>query len=148
MDKIFNIHSDSKIENSSGIPVDQLPWVEPAYPIWGGSSGIGFSGVPVQGSHVFVFFESGDIMQPRYFATVPGFPYTGKKTDNSVGFADPDGEYPLTKKLYSPEHNIGQGPSDYTKTFGSCWSLCRLMSRLNNILIKARCKWKLYKNRL
>lgn len=140
--RIFGIHSDSKIqENSSGIPVDQLPWVEPAYPIWGGSSGIGFSGVPVQGSHVFVFFEAGDIMQPRYFATVPGFPYTGKKTDNSVGFADPDGEYPLTKKLYSPENNTGQGPSDYTKTFvitGHCGHTIILDSTPGNenILIK------------
>lgn len=116
--RVFGIHSDSLIQTSKdGIPTAELPWAEPAGPIFGGSSGIGMYGIPVQGAQVFLFFESGDLYQPRYFATALGIPFGGKTASNTVGFSDPDGEYPTTEKSFEPDYNTGSGPSDYTKVF-------------------------------
>jgi len=76
-----------------GIPTDELPWAEPAYGLVEGSiSQYGCWAVPLQGSHVFLFFENGHILQPRFFATVPGIVTT--LPDTSKGFNDPDGVYP------------------------------------------------------
>jgi hypothetical protein len=64
-----------------GIPLDDLPWCLPAYPLGTGSSvwtdenneeiPIGIFVVPDVGSFVWVFFEGGDIYQPVYFAEAP-----------------------------------------------------------------------------
>jgi len=54
-----------------------IPWAVPAYPIGSGGSGIeagnqyGNFSVPNEGSHVFVFFEGGDHLQPVYMAEAP-----------------------------------------------------------------------------
>jgi hypothetical protein len=114
--RVFGIHSESV----QLIPTAHLPWAEQAPPIWGGCSGIGFNGTPVQGAHVFLFFEAGDITQPRYFATALGFPYSagGKPASaSSLGFTDPEGIYPLAKNVNGPDFNTGDSPSDYRKTF-------------------------------
>jgi hypothetical protein len=96
--RIWGVHSDLRVKDvREGIPTEELPWAEPAMGLIEGSvSGFGLWSVPLQGSHVFVFFENGHIMQPRYFATVPGIPAEGPGTDPDVGFQDPDGEYPIT----------------------------------------------------
>jgi hypothetical protein len=72
--RIFGIHTDITTKTvDEGIPDSELPWAQPALPIIGGAySGKGFWGIPAVGSHVFIFFESGNHMQPRYFASVPG----------------------------------------------------------------------------
>jgi len=97
--RVFGVHTERKIKsNIEGIPTDELPWAEPAMGLIEGSiSGFGLWSVPLQGSHVFVFFEGGNIMQPRYFATVPGIPKEGadEATLQTEGFQDPDGVYPL-----------------------------------------------------
>lgn len=57
---------------SSEIATAKLPWAVPAYPIFTGSgAGYGSFAVPEVGSHVFVFFEAGDVYQPVYLAGAP-----------------------------------------------------------------------------
>lgn len=92
--RVFGIHTDLKVKTAvEGIPTNELPWAEPAYGLIEGSiSQYGCWSVPLQGSHVFVFFENGHILQPRFFATVPGIVANGP--DASKGFNDPDGIYP------------------------------------------------------
>jgi len=104
--RVWGIHTKKKSKTVvEGIPTNELPWAEPANSILGGSiTGVGLWGVPVQGSHVFVFFENGDHMQPRYFATVPGINqvnsdgdgYINTGLENGDGFQDPDEGYPNT----------------------------------------------------
>lgn len=91
--RIWGLHSEKKNKTlTDGIPTNELPWAEPCLPIHEGISGYGIFGVPLQGSHVMVFFENGHIEQPRYFATLPGKPGAG--ADTTKGFNDPDGTYP------------------------------------------------------
>lgn len=66
-------------------------------------TGFGLWSVPLQGSHVFVFFEGGHILHPRYFATVPGIPSENPNT--SKGFNDPDGMYPNTTSVEPEKPN-------------------------------------------
>jgi hypothetical protein len=70
----------------------------------GGISGYGMFGVPLQGSHVMCFFESGHLLQPRYFAGLPGKPT--ESPDSTKGFNDPDGVYPssLNRDWHSLAH--------------------------------------------
>lgn len=96
--RIWGIHTKKVQKNDKeGIPVSELPWAEPAYPIFEGSiSGVGMWSVPVQGTHVFVFFENGDPMEPRYFACAPGIqPKTMPIFDTKEGFYDPNKNRPL-----------------------------------------------------
>lgn len=74
--RVFGVHTDLKDKTQlEGIPTEELPWSEPAMGLVEGSiSGYGLWSVPVQGSHVFLFFENGHILKPKYFATVPGIP--------------------------------------------------------------------------
>jgi hypothetical protein len=50
--------------------------------------------VPLQGSHVFVFFEGCNRQQIRFFASVPSVPT--EAPNSSEGFNDPDEEFPVT----------------------------------------------------
>lgn len=98
--RVFGVHSASNVATSTeGIPTAQLPWAEPVLGLIEGSiSGYGFFAVPLKGSHVFVFFENGNHMKPRYFGSAPGTntavasPPTQGQT--SPTFVDPDGVYP------------------------------------------------------
>jgi hypothetical protein len=99
--RVWGLHT----KNKTDIPTDNLPLAQPAYPVVIGSiTGKGMWSVPVQGTHVFVFFENGDHMQPRYFATAPGIE-PDDKPDSSEGFADPDGIYPLTDLMGEADMN-------------------------------------------
>ena len=50
---------------------NRLPWAQPALPIFGGNSlNEGMCSVPKVNSHVWVFFEEGDITKPIYFASI------------------------------------------------------------------------------
>lgn len=113
--RVFGIHSHNKIqEEMDGIPTDELPWAEPVMGLFGGSvSGFGSWTVPLQGSHVFVFFEGGNPIQPRYFATVPGKPKTQTHGfESNQGFSDPDKQYPI-KESTKPHQPNGLEESDY-----------------------------------
>jgi hypothetical protein len=57
--------------------------------------------VPLQGSYVFVFFENGNWMQPRYFLTAPGLPVF--PPDPEKGFNDPAEEWPAADWLGEPD---------------------------------------------
>lgn len=113
--RIWGLHSEEKNKTQTdGIPTNELPWAEPCLPIMeGGISGFGMFGIPVQGSHVMVFFENGHLEQPRYFATMPGKP---TKTPNiRNGFNDPDGNYPTSARIgESDYHRLSRGESDST----------------------------------
>jgi len=100
--RIFGIHSDNLID----LPTETLPWAQPVLNVIEGAiSKYGFFGVPLQGSHVFVFFEGGNILQPRYFGAAPAFPKSSPNT--SIGFNDPDGKYP--DKVNQADWNEGEG---------------------------------------
>jgi len=102
--RVWGLHDDVKVSTpEEGIPTDQLPWAEPCLGLIEGSvSGLGCFSVPLQGSHVFMFFEGGNWGCPRFFATVPGRPVDAP--DTSKGFNDPDGVYPKSDRLDEPDY--------------------------------------------
>jgi hypothetical protein len=112
--RVFGIHTHKKIKTKTeGIPTDELPWAEPVLPmVEGGVTGFGMWSVPVQGSHVMVFYEQGDLMMPRYFGTLPGFPV--EIPDKTKGFSDPTGTYPTTRLNEPDYHRLARGVSDQT----------------------------------
>ena len=116
--RVFGLHTGNKSPKSTdGIPTEHLPWAEPCNPIFGGISKVGIYGVPEQGAHVFLFFEAGNISQPRYFATAPGIPKDPR--DPSRGFYDPDDIFPTDEHFGSPDWNegIGNTESVYPNSF-------------------------------
>jgi hypothetical protein len=115
--RVFGLQTELKVKTLiEGIPTNELPWAEPATPIFGGISKIGIYGVPCQGSHVFLFFESGNIMQPRYFATAPGIPAGAPAVDK--GFNDPAGVYPEMEHIMEPDWSAGELPeTEYPNNF-------------------------------
>lgn len=67
------------------IEITALPWAVPAMPLFSGAgAGFGYFVVPEVDSHVWCFFEAGDLYQPVYFAEalskVHGLP-TERETD-------------------------------------------------------------------
>lgn len=106
--RIWGLHTDKKTKTlTDGIPTEELPWAEPALPIMeGGISGFGMFGVPVQGSHVMIFFENGHLSRPIYFASLPGKPT--EAPNRKQGFNDPNGTYP--SRLNEPDwHRLARG---------------------------------------
>jgi len=79
-------------------------------------TGFGNFAVPLQGSHVFIFFEQGHILKPIYFASIPGYPtdqYHGfKGPKGNEGFSDPDENYP-NKTTEFPHKPNELNESDY-----------------------------------
>ena len=114
--RVFGIHTPSTSKDDlDGIPTDELPWSEPALGLFEGSvSGYGGWTIPLQGSHVFLFFENGHMLKPRYFASAPGVPTeTGHGYDD--GFSDPDGEFPTENRLDEPDwHRLSRDESEET----------------------------------
>ncbi len=135
--RIWGLHTSQKIQDElKGIPTNQLPWAEPCFGLTEGSvSGFGMWSMPLQGSHVMLFFENANLSQPRYFATMPGIPESkssldandpklhevqaiGSTPDDSPdrqGFQDPDGVYPTEARIGEPDvHRLARGISDGT----------------------------------
>lgn len=113
--RIFGLHTDKKEKDEfEGIPTSELPWAEPCLPIMEGSvSGFGMWSVPLQGSHVMVFFENENIQKPMYFGSVPGIPTT--EPDITKGFNDPNGDYPTSNRIGEPDvHRLARGISTAT----------------------------------
>lgn len=70
------------------IPTAAIPWAVPAMPLFAGAgAGYGCFAVPEVGSHVFVFFEAGDIYQPVYFAEAPDGVH-GLPTERTANYPD------------------------------------------------------------
>jgi len=110
--RIFGLHTDKKEKDEfEGIPTSELPWAAPCMPIMEGSvSGFGTWGIPLQGSHVMIFFENENIQNPMYFASVPGIPTT--EPDTTKGFNDPTGVYPTANRIgESDVHRLARGVS-------------------------------------
>lgn len=113
--RVFGIHSSNVIKTEiDGIPVNELPWSEPAQSVIEGAiSGLGVWNIPVQGSQVMVFFDHGNILKPVYFASMPGIPKI--KPSSKEGFSDPNGEYPSDELLEEPDLNrLARGITDDT----------------------------------
>ena len=103
--RIYGIHTQVKtISETEGIPTANLPWAEPCLSVFEGAiSGFGIFSVPLQGSHLYCFFENGALSQPRYFASAPGIPKL--KANPKDGFNDPSGNYPLSSMLGESDWN-------------------------------------------
>ncbi len=88
--RVFGVHSTSKVKDKlDGIPTDELPWAQPVLGITEGSiTQYGLFSVPLVDSHVFVFFENGNILQPRYFGSCPAI------SSNVVDWNTGSGTYP------------------------------------------------------
>jgi hypothetical protein len=122
--RIHGLHSANKNKSDiDGIPTEELPWAEPALPIYEGSvSGFGAFSVPLNGSQVAVYFENGNLNRPIYFASLPGIPQdqeqyynNNKANDNNTGFKDPDGNYPTKHRLGEPDfHRLARENSSET----------------------------------
>jgi hypothetical protein len=71
--RVYGVHSQITVASvTEGIPTEELPWAEPVFGLLEGSSGgYGLFCIPQIGSHVFVFFENGNHMLPRYFGSAP-----------------------------------------------------------------------------
>jgi hypothetical protein len=101
--RVWGVHDELKDKTDKrGIPTKELPWAEPAYGLYMGSvSGNGVWTVPLQGSYVWVFFENGNWMRPRYFATIPAMPI--EPANPAEGFNDPMGEFPRGDWVEEPD---------------------------------------------
>lgn len=110
--RIFGLHTENRTRGATdGIPTNHLPWAEPCLPVAEGSiSGYGVFGVPLQGSHVMIFFENGQINKPIYFGSLPGVVTERAQRE---GFYDPDGKYP--DKMGSDFHS--KAKSKYPHNF-------------------------------
>ena len=96
--RIMGIHP----EDSTNVPTSCLPWAEVIAPVlFGLSSGIGISGLPNNGSYVWVFFEGDSHNQP----IVLGACYGMSKEKQTGGFTDPDGVFPVQNRLAEPDTN-------------------------------------------
>lgn len=140
--RVFGLHTKKTIKTETdGIPTNELPWFEPCLPIIEGSiSGFGMWSVPVQGSHVMVFFENENPQLGRYFASLPGIPSEKSSINDATltdGFKDPDNQYPVTNRIgESDYHRLSRGISSQTlvttknsnrdtnvqKAYGGTWS--------------------------
>lgn len=111
--RVFGIHTDVKIKTQyEGIPTDELPWAEPAYSLMeGGVSGFGSWCVPVQGSQVFLFFENGHILKPRFFASIPGVP-TDPQFDNDAQEGAQDYKGRMRDQAKKLHERIQNNPDD------------------------------------
>jgi len=91
--RVYGVHSSvNEASVTEGIPTAELPWAEPVLGLIEGSiSGYGLFSVPLQGSHVFVFFENGNHMLPRYFGSAPGIV---SALPTGEAFEDPSSTYP------------------------------------------------------
>lgn len=113
--RIWGLHTEVKEKGpKEGIPTEELPWAEACLPIMGGAvTGMGMWGIPVQGSHVMIFFENGNYFQCRYFASLPGNPTV--KANRKQGFNDPNGIYPKEHRLNQPDwHRLARGEKSET----------------------------------
>jgi hypothetical protein len=86
--RVYGVHSSVSLASSTeGIPTAELPWAEPVFGlIEGSSTEYGVFSVPVVNSHVFVFFENGNHMLPRYFGSAPAA--TDFPTELATGYPD------------------------------------------------------------
>ncbi len=120
--RIYGIHSQETTKtDTDGIPNDELPWAEPVLGLLEGSlSGQGLFSLPLVGSHVMVFFENGNHMQIRYFASVPA------KTD----WANGAGTYPhnVYLKVHSGHYfEVDSSPgNERIKVYHKTGTLCEI----------------------
>jgi len=114
--RVFGVHTNIKMQTpTDGVPTDHLPWAHPVISaIEGGVTGFGLWSVPLQGSQVLVYFEEGNIMQPRYMASLPGRPEESSKGKGTIGFYDPKEKYPIDSKT-SPHEPNQKGENDMHK---------------------------------
>jgi len=100
--RVWGVHDELKDKTSKrGVPTEELPWAEPAFGLYQGSvSGNGQWCVPLQGSYVWVFFENGNWMHPRYFASAPGLPIQAPIDE---GFNDPMMLFPDADWIGEPD---------------------------------------------
>lgn len=98
--RIISLHTSNRRESDKNeyLPVEDLPWAEAAFPITSPTqSGVCDFNVPVQGSHVWLFFKDKEQQWPVYFAVAARIPK--ERPDYQEGFSDPDKVYPKEESL-------------------------------------------------
>ena len=103
--RVFGLHTPSKNKSTTeGIPTDELPWAIVAQSTSSSANtGVGTWNVPVQGSLVLAMAEDEGLQRWIVLATLPGIPR--EVSDPSLGFADPDGEFPIESRVGAPDYN-------------------------------------------
>lgn len=88
--RVYSVYDD--------VPKDALPWAQFADPLMGCQENIGSFIVPDLESHVWVFFDQGDFMQPIYFAGVTSVPaMIEERLESSHWETRGNPEYPRNK---------------------------------------------------
>jgi len=95
--RIFGIHPDDE-----SVTKEMLPWAELMQStMFGFSSGVGISSIPVNGTYVWLFLENDDWNKPVIIGSIAG---KSVVKDNGA-FTDPDGVYPLDDRLEESDIN-------------------------------------------
>jgi hypothetical protein len=110
--RVLGVHSHIK----NDIPTADLPWANICYPpTMASNSGVGQWSVPCQGSWVWCFPEDdNDLQRWVVFGSIAGIPQEVANT--SIGFNDPDGNYPLSDRIPEPDINRLAANRDVDKT--------------------------------
>lgn len=94
--RVYGVYGDD-------VPDDCLPWAEFADPFMQGAAGTGGFWVPEVGMKVWVFFETGDHMQPVYFAGAPALNHLpNEKTDEDEQTSRGGVEYTKNRIVRTP----------------------------------------------
>ena len=99
--RILGIHTETSVRSGQnmGVPVDDLPWAEVMGPanVSGGVGTYGNTGIPLQGTWVWIFFDGGDWNKPIVSGIIYGTESSSPSGDQ--GFQDPDLIYPESDKI-------------------------------------------------
>lgn len=113
--RIFGVHTEINTKyDIDGILTEELPWANPINNnIEGSISGNGFWNVPLNGSHVIIFFLNGNILSPCYLGCISG-KYL-EKPNSKTGFSDPNEIYPTDNYINEPDvHKLARDVSENT----------------------------------
>ena len=99
--RILGVHTEVNIRTGKnmGVPWEELPWAEVMGApnlIHGGIGTYGTTGIPLQGTWVWIFFDGGDWNKPIICGIIYG---TEDHVSAGAGFEDPALEYPEEDKV-------------------------------------------------
>jgi hypothetical protein len=111
--RLLGLHSANKLD----VPTSTLPWanVIQSLAFGGFSSGIGVSGVPIQGTWVWCFVDFNDTNNVIVLGAISGI--NSEASTPSYGFNDPSGTYPLADRIGQADINPRVRTNSYLHTY-------------------------------